>query len=71
MCERTEETKNLPDSQRALCIFDNFSGQLTNSELQLLDSNNIDTVFVPSNCTDQLQPLDLSVNKPVKEFVRN
>ncbi len=27
-------------------------------------------VFVPANCTDRLQPLDVSVNKPAKTFMR-
>ena len=30
---------------------------------------NIDTVFVPANCSGELQPLDLSVNKLVKDFL--
>ena len=67
ICEQAKGGKNLPESQRALCIFDSFSGQLTDDVLQLLDSNHIDTVFVPANCIDQLQPLDLSVNK---DFLR-
>ena len=37
---------------------------------KLLDSNNIDIVMIPPNCTDRLQPLDVSVNKSVKEFLR-
>ena len=28
-------------------------------------------VSVPANCTDRLQPMDLSVNKPVKDFMRS
>ena len=60
----------LSNQQRALCIFDNFSAQCTSKILQLLDDNYIDVVFVPPNCTDQLQPLDLSFNKPVKDFMR-
>ena len=60
----------LADDHRALCIFDNFKGQLTDDVLQLLEQSNIDVVFVPPNCTDQLQPLDLSVNKSAKEFLR-
>ena len=27
-------------------------------------------VVIPANCTDKLQPLDLSVNKPAKDFLR-
>ena len=36
----------------------------------ILEANNIYTVRVPANCTDKLQPMDLSVNKPAKEFMR-
>ena len=59
---------NLAQDYHALCIFDNFKGQLTNDVLQLLERNHIDIVFVPPNCTDHLQPLDLSVNKSAKDF---
>ena len=33
-----------------------------------LDSSNINVV---PNCTDQLQPLNLSINRSAKEFLRN
>ena len=36
----------------------------------LLVKNNIVSVIVPANCTDLLQPLDLSVNKPFKDHLR-
>ena len=38
--------------------------------LQILADNNIESIRVPANCTDRLQPLDLSINKPAKEFLR-
>jgi len=47
-----------------------FKGYLTDDLLQLLQENFIDVVFVPTNFTDQLQPLDLSVNKSVKDYLR-
>ena len=59
----------LADSQSALVILDEFKGQITNEVLSLLGQNNIEYVIVPPNCTDHLQPLDMSINKPVKDFL--
>ena len=36
----------------------------------MLEENNVHVVSIPANCTDRLQPMDLSVNKSVKEFMR-
>ena len=60
----------LPESQPGLCIFDIFKGHQTQAVETLLEENKILTVFVPNNCTDLLQPIDLSVNKSVKEHLR-
>ena len=57
---------NLADDYPALVLFDNFKAQCTPKLLTLLDQNNINVVLIPPNCTDPLQPLDISVNKPVK-----
>ena len=54
-----------------MCIFDNFKAQLTAEVLHLLKSNQVETIFIPANCTDQLKPLDLGVNKPAKDFLRS
>ena len=51
----------------ALVIMDNFKGQITS---KLLEENSIHTCILPPNTTDLLQPMDLSVNKPAKEFLR-
>ena len=36
----------------------------------LFEENNIVYIHVPGGCTDRLQPLDPSVNKSVKSFLR-
>ena len=57
--------------QAALLIFDNFKAQCTSSFLKLIDEHNVNVVLIPPNCTDKLQPLDLSVNKAAKDYLRN
>ena len=69
VCNKRKELK-LPLDQPAVLIFDNFKGQCTTEFLTLLDVNNINVILIPPNCTDRLQPLDLSVNKAAKEFLR-
>ena len=44
--------------------------QCTENILKILDDNNIRMAIVPANCTDKLQPLDVSVNKSVKKYLR-
>ena len=36
--------------------------------LKLLDANNINCVIIPANSTDELEPMDLSINKCVKDY---
>ena len=67
--KKREELNVLPD-HRALLLFDNFKAQCTTPLLQILDNNDINVLLIPPNCTDRLQPLDISINKAVKEFLR-
>ena len=60
----------LDDSHPALVIFDRFRAQCTNTILELLASKYVHVAIVPANCTDRLQPLDVSVNKAAKEYLR-
>lgn len=68
--EEKRRTLKLSSDHSALVLFDAFRGQCTNEVLQLLEANNILYVMIPPNYTDRLQPLDLSVNKPVKDFLK-
>ena len=64
---KKKATLKLPPTYPSLVIFDEFSGQVTN---RVLSFNNIFYVIVPPNCMDMLQPLDVSINKPAKDFLR-
>ena len=58
------------DSEATLIIMDNFKGQTTPSVTSLLEENSIHVCLFPPNTTDRLQPLDVAVSKPAKEFYR-
>ena len=60
----------LSPNHPCLVIFDSFKGQTTQEFLDILEKNDILVVEVPPNCTDRLQPLDLSVNKPLKDQMK-
>jgi len=69
--EKTRSELKLDSSYPALVIFDVFKGQCTTAVLQMLKDHHILYVTIPNNCTDRLQPLDMSVNKAVKQFMRS
>ena len=69
--EKTRAQLQLNCNHRALVIFDQFKAQTTNKFLSTLERNHISVVEVPNNCTDHLQPLDLSINKPVKDHLKS
>ena len=67
-----EKTRELiGESSPALVIIDNFKGQVTETIFGRLEEYNIHTCRLPANTTDQLQPMDLSVNKAAKDFLRD
>jgi len=60
----------LSSTHSGLVILDEFKGRTTSRVLNLLQSRNLFYVIVPPNCTDRLQPLDVSVNRAAKHFLR-
>ena len=50
---------------------DNFKGQVTANITGLLEANNLHICLLPPNTTDLLQPMDLTVSKPAKSFLKN
>ena len=60
----------LNESFPALALFDVFKGQTTESIYQLLEDNHVYVVSIPANCTHKLQPMDLSVNKSIKDHLK-
>ena len=68
--EQKRKELGLSASHPALVLFDHFKGQTTEECLKVLERNHIHHVLIPENCTDRLQPLDVAVNKPVKDFMK-
>jgi len=56
------------ESKQPALFFDNFKVQCTEKLLTHINAHDVYVVLIPANCTDRLQPLDISVNKPAKTF---
>lgn len=60
----------IEEDKPALVIMDNFKGQIASAVTELMEEKDIHVVLLPPNTTDLLQPMDLSVNKPAKDFLK-
>ena len=69
--ENKRQKLKLEADNHGLVLFDNFNGQCTDGIFQLLEEHHINSVIIPANCTDHLQPLDLSFNKAAKTFLHS
>ena len=58
------------ERQRALLVLDSFSAHLTPAVKRKFKDINTVPVVIPGGCTSKLQPLDVSLNKPVKAHIR-
>ena len=64
------EALKLDKTHPAVAICDCFKGQTIPGIQALLEEHNIISIHVPANCTDKLQPLDISINKPLKDEMK-
>jgi hypothetical protein len=53
-----------------MLVLDAFCGHLSEELKVKLERKNFDLVVIPGGMTSQLQPLDVSVNKPFKYYSR-
>jgi transposase-like protein len=56
---------------RALLILDTYAAHMTARFRSVLAEKNIDPLYIPGGLTPVLQPLDISVNKAVKDRIRD
>ena len=68
--KQVRERLHLGDDKPAVAIIDNYKGQITEAVTSLLETNNVHVCLLPPNTTDLLQPMDIAVNKPAKDFLR-
>ena len=54
----------------ALLSLDTFTAHLTQTVREAFDKCGTKLLVIPGGCTSVLQPLDLSINKPLKSYIR-
>ena len=67
--EKVVKEKGLPNEQKGIIILDLFKANYTQPVLDRMKLN-FEVVFVPAGMTDLLQPMDLAVNKPLKDGLK-
>ena len=68
--EKINKEMKLPDSQKTIIVWDTFKGQNNDEVRDLLEKHGMAEVVIPANTTAFNQPLDVSVNRPCKHFMR-
>jgi hypothetical protein len=54
----------------ALLVWDSFCGHLGPNTIKQLSDAKTDVAIIPGGLTPCLQPLDVSINKPFKGYIR-
>ena len=69
--KNVRKAKGYPDEQMSLIIMDTFKGQDNDEVAKLCRKNNCALISVPHNLANKFQPLDITVNKPAKSFIKD
>jgi hypothetical protein len=59
------------NGQHSLFVTDLFAAHKTAPVLEKLSTHDIIPTMIPAGCTSLVQPLDVSINKPLKEYIRS
>ena len=62
-----KHTKKRP----SLLFLDSFSAHLIDKVMDAFQNSNTTVIVIPGGCTSILQPLDVSINKPIKGHLRS
>lgn len=68
--EQQRAELGLPASQKALLVLDVYKAHRTPDVLHVLKENGLELVYIPANCTSELQPLDVLVNSFFKAEIK-
>ena len=68
--KKQRSMEGLDQDQKALAIMNVFTGQITSEVLNSYKSCNTCVVNVPAIMTKYYQPLDLTVNREAKRFLK-
>ena len=64
---------SLPKNKKILLLYDNFGAHKTEKVIDYINDKYplIDVLWLPTNTTSILQPLDVGINKPFKTHIKN
>ena len=64
---------SLPKNKKILLLYDNFGAHKTEKVIDFIHDKYplIDVMWLPTNTTSILQPLDVGINKPFKTYIKN
>ena len=55
----------------SLIIMDTFNWQDNDEAAKICRENNCALIIIPHNLTNKFHPLDITVNKPAKSFIKD